>query len=331
MHPAVLTLPPQADPTVRGRPIHPRKERRRGHRHPGLRRTLHRCPHQRAPGLELALLRPLLTLLATGEPVTVNQLATEAGRPAEEIRQALAAMPDTEYDTEGRATGYGLTLNPTPHRYETDGRTLYTWCALDMLIFPAVLGHTAQVTSPCRATGEPVHLTVTPDGPTDVEPDTAVVSLVPCEAPVSIRTSFCNEIHSFTSAESAEDWLAGHPGSRVMPVADAYAIEQPLVQQILTGTSPSGCCWAPPGVADQRPPQGRADRKEIALKTTTDLLTYAAIAPVAGYAATKVMEPVSMKLYQLEADETRRREDAARRGSPSQIAADKTLDYSAST
>ncbi|CDZ90102.1 DUF1440 domain-containing protein [Rhodococcus ruber] len=61
------------------------------------------------------------------------------------------------------------------------------------------------------------------------------------------------------------------------------------------------------------------------MKTTADLLTDAVIAPVAGYAATKVMEPVSMKLYQLESDETRRREDAARPGSPSQIAADKTL------
>ncbi|OLT35730.1 DUF1440 domain-containing protein [Actinomadura sp. CNU-125] len=59
--------------------------------------------------------------------------------------------------------------------------------------------------------------------------------------------------------------------------------------------------------------------------TTADLLTDAAIAPVAGYAATKVMEPVSMKLYQLQSDTARGREDDARPGSPSQIAADKTL------
>lgn len=195
-----------------------------------------------APGLELALLRPLLTLLAAGEPVTVDQLAARVGRPVEEIGQALAAMPDTEYDAQGRITGYGLTLNPTPHRYETDGRTLYTWCALDTLVFPAILGHTAQVTSPCGSTGEPVRLTVTPGGPADVEPATAVVSLVACQAPASIRTSFCNEIHFFTSAEIAEDWLAGHPGARVLPIADAYAIEEPLIQQILTGSSPSGCC-----------------------------------------------------------------------------------------
>ncbi|MFD0900097.1 hypothetical protein [Actinomadura sediminis] len=50
--------------------------------------------------------------------------------------------------------------------------------------------------------------------------------------------------------------------------------------------------------------------------TTADLLTDAAIAPVAGYAATKVMEPVSMKLYQLQSDTARGREDDARPGSP---------------
>ncbi|WP_207957562.1 organomercurial lyase [Streptomyces sp. YIM 98790] len=130
-------------------------------------------------------------------------------------------MPDTEYDADGRITGYGLTLNPTAHRYETDGRTLYTWCALDTLIFPAVLGHTARVTSPCRATGEPVRLTVAPQGPTGVDPPTAAVSLPAGQAPVSLRTGFCNEIHFFTGAETAGDWLAGHPGSRVLSAAEA--------------------------------------------------------------------------------------------------------------
>ncbi|MEV6959383.1 organomercurial lyase MerB [Streptomyces sp. NPDC051207] len=195
-----------------------------------------------APGLELSLLRPLLRLLAAGEPVTVDRLAAATGRTADETRQVLAAMPDTEYDTEGRITGYGLTLNPTPHRYEADGRTLYTWCALDTLVFPAVLGHTARVTSPCHATGEPVRLTVTPDGPADVRPATAVVSLVACDAPASLRTGFCNEIHFFTGTGAAGEWLARHPGAAVLPVADAYAVELPLVRQILAGDSPSGCC-----------------------------------------------------------------------------------------
>ncbi|WP_435057746.1 organomercurial lyase MerB [Streptomyces sp. bgisy060] len=194
------------------------------------------------PGVKVWLLRPLLTLLATGEPVTVDQLATQAGRTVGEIHQALADMPDTEYDTAGRIIGSGLTLNPTPHRYETNGRTLYTWCALDTLVFPAIIGHTAQVTSPCRATGEPIRLTVTPEGPTHVQPETAVVSLVTPDAPTSVRAAFCNKVHFFARADAAKDWLTEHPDARVLPVADAFEVGGPLIEQVLTGNPQARCC-----------------------------------------------------------------------------------------
>jgi alkylmercury lyase len=188
------------------------------------------------------LQRPLKSLLATGEPVTIPALAAHAGRTEDETRQALAGMPDTEYDAHGRIIGSGLTVNPTPHRYETGGRTFYTWCALDTLIYPVILGHTAHVTSPCRATGEPVRLTVTPDGPADVEPSTAVVSLVAPDAPTSVRASFCNQIHFFTCADAAKDWLAEHQGARVLPVADAFQAGRPFAEQVLAGSAPAECC-----------------------------------------------------------------------------------------
>ncbi len=54
------------------------------------------------------------------------------------------------------------------------------------------------------------------------------------------------------------------------------------------------------------------------------LLVDAALSPVAGYLATKAMEPVSMKLYELESEADRAREDAARPGPPYRIAAEKT-------
>jgi len=182
------------------------------------------------PGVLWWLLRPLWTLLAAGEPVTVDQLAAQADRPAEQVREALAAMPDTEYDAAGRIIGHGLTFNPTPHRYDTGGRTLYTWCALDTLTFPAILGHTAQVTSPCRGTGQPVRLTVTPDGITTVTPATAVVSVVIPAAPTSVRDSFCNQSHFFASPDAAHRWLSEHPDATVLPAADAFAVGQRIVE-----------------------------------------------------------------------------------------------------
>jgi hypothetical protein len=53
------------------------------------------------------------------------------------------------------------------------------------------------------------------------------------------------------------------------------------------------------------------------------LVTDLALSAAAGYLGTKVMEPVSMKLYEQESDQDRAREDAARPGPPFQVAAEK--------
>ncbi len=187
------------------------------------------------------LWRPLLQLLARGEPVTATDLAAATGRTPEQIRQALAGLPDTEYDEAGRIVGSGITLRPTPHHFEVDGRQLYTWCALDTLIFPALLGRPARVTSPCHTTGTPVHLTVAPDKVARVEPATAVVSLVTPEDLTSIRSAFCNQVHFFASPAAAEPWLAQHPGATVLPVEQAFELGRPLVNTF-SGRGPDRCC-----------------------------------------------------------------------------------------
>ncbi|NUP25309.1 MAG: alkylmercury lyase, partial [Nocardia sp.] len=86
------------------------------------------------PATQPWLFRPLLRLLAEGEPVALDRLAEAAGASADQVRRALAAEPDTEYDADGRVVGLGLTQNPTPHRVEIAGRTLYGWCAMDTLM-----------------------------------------------------------------------------------------------------------------------------------------------------------------------------------------------------
>jgi phage gp46-like protein len=61
------------------------------------------------------------------------------------------------------------------------------------------------------------------------------------------------------------------------------------------------------------------------------LLTDLALAPLAGYVGTKVMEPVGAKLYELESEQDRKREDAARPGAPYAIAARKAADLAGLT
>ncbi len=185
-------------------------------------------------GLQPWLYRPLLELLAQGDPVAVEDLVAATGRAPEEVRAALESMPDTEYDGSGQIIGAGLTQRPTGHRFEIGGEQLYTWCALDTLIFPAVIGAPARIESAHSAAATPVRVSIDPAaGVTGVEPATAVVSLVNPEDLRSVRSSFCSQVHFFASPQEAAPWLEAHPGGSVVTVREAYELASVTARQIL--------------------------------------------------------------------------------------------------
>ena len=121
---------------------------------------------QRSPALFVTLLREL----AKGSPVSKDALAQLLGWSADKVLALLEMAPDTEYDDNGHVIGYGISLRKTPHAFEVDGQRLYTWCAFDTLIFPAMIGKTARVASHCPQTGEPISLTVGPNEVRHLEP-----------------------------------------------------------------------------------------------------------------------------------------------------------------
>lgn len=183
----------------------------------------------------------LLRELARGRPVAVDDLAQLTGRSMAEVRNGLAGLSDTEYDEQGRVLGHGITLRPTPHQFTVDGQRLYTWCALDTLIFPIVLDRPAQVASPTPGSGEPVRLDVDPAaGVTALEPATAVVSVVVPDICGSVRSAFCNQVHFFASPQAAQGWLVEHSGAEVLPVVDAFDLGRRLAQNMLGGEA--SCC-----------------------------------------------------------------------------------------
>src|SRR6266849_141318 len=160
------------------------------------------------------LFRALLRALATGQPASAGQLAESLGISAEEVRSALRTFQDIQYDGAGNVVAAGLSLVPTPYRLWLDHQALFAWCALDTLMYPVLLKQTAQVESPCPATGTVIRLTVTPTELLNLDPVSAVVSIVvpTCSTEsCSTRGEFCNLVHFFSSAESASAWRLTQP------------------------------------------------------------------------------------------------------------------------
>lgn len=175
------------------------------------------------------LCRTLMRLLAEGQPVPMAALARAAGRSVADVAALVRASGDVEVNAHGHIVGAGLTLRPTPHRLQIADRTLYTWCALDALMYPPLLDRTVRVTSPCAASGAPVRLTVTAAGPQDVTPAEAVVSIVTPDGSKGIRQGFCNDVHFFRSPTDAHPWLDQRPDAQLLSVVETYELGRQLV------------------------------------------------------------------------------------------------------
>src|SRR5215212_5514526 len=172
----------------------------------------------------LKIVPPTLELLARGKPVSPEEIAAASAKSPEEVRAALDRSPSAEWDEQGRVVGLGLTLQLTPHRLELEDRTLFAWCALDALLFPILLERPASIESPCRGTGELVHIEVTSAGIERVEPTAAVVSIVVARDLANFRRVSCNNAHFFSSPEAASRWLEKHPEATVLPAEDAFRL-----------------------------------------------------------------------------------------------------------
>jgi alkylmercury lyase len=164
-----------------------------------------------------------LQLLSNGGyPVPPDEIAIRLQVPSETLISILRGF-GAEFDKDGNIVGVGLTLVPTPHVYEVNSTKLYTWCAIDALLFPIILKHTAHIESLDPISGDKIQVTVTPDGVQNVEPEAAVVSWVNSNVdPSNIRGSICHYVYFFTSSETASKWIAEHPGKMFYPVIDAF-------------------------------------------------------------------------------------------------------------
>lgn len=170
-----------------------------------------------------------IRLLAEGEPVSPAQIADAAGVRLDQAEAALRGIEDIEWTADGRVEGFGLTRRPTPHRFRAGDAELYTWCAMDTLIFAALLDRLVQITSPDGTTGQPLRLETDGQRIIAADPPSIAVSWFFDPAASGFRASVCQFGHFFASRESAADWAAKYPQGGVLTLDEAMDASRSLV------------------------------------------------------------------------------------------------------
>lgn len=181
--------------------------------------------------------RALMGILAEGRAASVEELVAASDTPASQVRAGLPR--DAERDEQGRVIGFGITLEPTPHRVEIDGHTVYAWCAGDTLGNLPATGRRVRISSTCPATGAAITLVAGPDGVSGLNPPDAVVSVPLTGDPRDIRGSLCQRSSFFVSAEAASEWLAHTPDGTLLSVADAHRWALRTSQLIMRERAPA--------------------------------------------------------------------------------------------
>jgi alkylmercury lyase len=178
----------------------------------------------------------LYRLLAEGEPVATEAFAERAALPLARVRDLLDRWPGVYRDQDGSVIGFwGLTIREMPHRLQTDGRTLYAWCAWDTLFLPEILGRRARVTSTCPTTGDTVSLEVDAGGVVGVTPNSAVLSFLRPDGPFDgdVIRSFCHFVHFFASPEAAARWIERQPDTFALSLDDGVELARRRNRELL--------------------------------------------------------------------------------------------------
>ncbi len=178
-----------------------------------------------------------LSLLAEGSPVSSNKLAEQSGLRMEEVESHFKRFKECggEFNARGELIGAALTLEPTPHKFHINGRFLYTWCSLDALFLPGLLGMEAEVESTCPTTGEDIKLLITPKGVAEYTPYGTVLSItipgISCQAgcccgpdKTGPKSDACSQMNFFSSLPAAEEWLKDRPGIAILTVEEAWQL-----------------------------------------------------------------------------------------------------------
>ena len=167
----------------------------------------------------------LRAFAATGGVPDPATLPAPAGHDLGVLLRELHDRDVVRLDEHARVrAAYPFSGVPTAHRVTlVDGPTVYAMCAIDALGMADMLGKDVVITSADPGSGAPIQVTIR-NGQATWQPESAVVldgldtPAGACRTPdddgdcmVAAADRCCHVMNFFTSADSANAWLAEHP------------------------------------------------------------------------------------------------------------------------
>jgi alkylmercury lyase len=168
--------------------------------------------------------------LATGAPLTRRELADALGLAPTRIASMLDGYPATgiDFDANGAILAFsGLSLAKTAHEFVVAGRTLYTWCVLDALFLPEIIGQPAVLRTHCAASGERIEVHLEPKRLRSHRPEGVVMSIVGPDRQAcrdNLRGDFCQHVLLFRDAAAFAEWSKDRDDVAAVSLAEGHAL-----------------------------------------------------------------------------------------------------------
>ncbi len=178
-------------------------------------------------------------LLERGEPISVEELAAAAGLASGEVRRLLdgaAVRGRVRLDHSGHLVGIaGLTVEPTRHEIRVDGKSRWTWCALDAVGILGALQADGSVVSRDPGFGKRIEIEYSGGVPVD---DATLFVLGGYEGN-NVVDDWCPRVNFFANRGDAEAWidangLRGDIVSVAQVADDAAEMWKPVVAGSIT-------------------------------------------------------------------------------------------------
>lgn len=175
------------------------------------------------PAPDRRLIDAIYRSLAAGTPADPATLADANGAPREHVTARLEEWPGVFRDDDGAVVGFwGLAIPPLPHRVTFDGGAqVHAWCAYDPLFLAPLIGP-AEVTTTDPVSGATIAYRLGPAGTLAGDDQQVVSFLLPEDRwDGDVLASFCHFVHHFEDRTNGEIWCADHPGTFLLPLAEA--------------------------------------------------------------------------------------------------------------